>query len=54
MNLLLREFDDVFTMSTNLLPARCHNRRIHLLLDTTLVAVRPYRYPHLVKDEMEQ
>jgi hypothetical protein len=52
MNLLLQEFNDVFATPTSLLPARCHNHHIHLLLDTALVVVRPYRYPQLVKDEL--
>jgi hypothetical protein len=31
-----------------------HNHRIHLLLDTALVAIRPYRYPQLMNDELEK
>jgi hypothetical protein len=49
----LIEFDDVFSTPTELPPPRRHNHRIHLLPDTALVAVRPYSYPQLVKDELE-
>jgi hypothetical protein len=53
LNLLLEEFTDVFTAPTGLPPPRRHNHCIHLLPDTTPVAVWPYRYPQLVKDELE-
>jgi hypothetical protein len=51
--LLLEEFHDVFDAPTGLPPPRRYNHRIHLLPDTAPVAVRPYRYPQLVKDELE-
>jgi hypothetical protein len=54
LNLLLEEFADVFAAPTGLPPPHRHNHRIHLLLDTAPVAVRPYRYPQLVKDELER
>jgi hypothetical protein len=54
MAVLLQDFDDVFATPTGLPPPRRHNHRIHLLLETTPVAVRPYRYPQLVKDELER
>jgi hypothetical protein len=50
---LLVEFDDVFSTPTGLPLPRRHNHRIHLLLDTAPMAIRPYRYPQLVKDELE-
>jgi hypothetical protein len=53
MHLLLQEFDDVFTTPTGLPPIQRHNHRIHLVPDTPPVAVRPYRYPQLVKDKLE-
>lgn len=54
MMALLQEFDNVFTPPTGLPPQRRHNHRIHLLPGTAPVAVRPYRYPQLVKDELER
>jgi hypothetical protein len=53
MATLLRDFDNVFATSTGL-PSRCHTHRIHLQPGTTLVAVHPYWYPQLVKDELER
>jgi hypothetical protein len=54
MATLLQEFDDVFSVSTGLPPPRRHNHRIHLLPIMVPIAVRPYRYPQLVKDELER
>jgi hypothetical protein len=54
MPLLLQEFDDVFAAPTGLPPPHQHNHRIHLLPNTAPIAERPYRYPQLVKDELEQ
>jgi hypothetical protein len=54
MALLLQEFDDIFATPTRLSPPHRLNHRIHLLLETAPVAVRPYRYPRLVKDELER
>jgi hypothetical protein len=51
---LLDEYTDVFSIPTGLPPPCHHNHRIHLLPGTALVAVRPYRYPQLVKDELER
>jgi hypothetical protein len=53
MFLLLQGFEDVFTTPTGLPPSCCHNHRIHLFPDSPPVVVRPYRYPQLVKDELE-
>jgi hypothetical protein len=54
MKELLLHFDALFTEPTGLLPPwdRCHH--IHLLLGTPLVAVRPYRYAHTQKHELER
>jgi hypothetical protein len=54
MPLFLQEFDNVFVEPIRLSPPRCHNHRIHLLPDVTLIIIRSYRYPQLVKDELEQ
>jgi len=54
MKLLLAEFADIFTEPTGLPPARLFDHRIHLLPNTPPVAVRPYRYPQLLKDEIEK
>lgn len=54
MMVLLQEFDDIFTTPTGLPPPRRHNHRIHLLPDTPPVAIRPYRYLQLVKDEIKR
>jgi hypothetical protein len=54
MPLLLQEFDDVFAMPTGLPPPRQFSHRIPLLPVTPLVAVHPYRYPQLLKDELER
>jgi hypothetical protein len=51
---LLEEFNDAFQPPTGLSPLRRLNHKIHLLLDTPPIAVRPYRYPQLVKDELER
>jgi hypothetical protein len=47
---LLDAYTDIFAMPQGLLPPRHHDRRIRLLPGTTPVAVRPYRYPQLLKE----
>jgi hypothetical protein len=54
METLLDEFADLFSIPVGLPPPRRHNHRIHLLPGTTPIAVRPYQYPHLVKNELER
>ena len=54
MQLLLAEFTDVFAEPVGLPPPRPFDHRIHLLPSTPPVAVRPYRYPQLLKDEIEK
>ena len=49
----LATYDDVFAAPTGLPPARACDHRIHLKTATEPVAVRPYRYPQLQKDELE-
>jgi hypothetical protein len=53
MDSQVQQFDDVFSSPTGLPPARPCDHRIHLMPSTTLVVVRPYRYPQLQKDELE-
>jgi hypothetical protein len=50
---LLDEFADVFATPTSLPPSRPVDHRIHLLPGTNPIVVRPYRYPQLLKDEIE-
>lgn len=50
---LLQEFDDLFVEPKGLPPARHCDHRIHLLPNTAPIAVWPYRYPQLQKDELE-
>ncbi|WVZ94190.1 hypothetical protein U9M48_040114 [Paspalum notatum var. saurae] len=54
MEALLLDCDDVFAVPTTLPPVRRHDHRIHLLPGAAPVAVRPYRYPQLLKDEIER
>jgi hypothetical protein len=42
MSTLLRDFEDVFTISTGLPPPRRFNHRIHLQLGMAPIVVRPY------------
>jgi hypothetical protein len=51
---LLDDFADIFAEPQGLPPARPIDHRIHLKADMQLVAVRPYRYPQLQKDELEK
>lgn len=50
---LLQQFERVFDAVQGLPPVRPYDRRIHLLLGTAPVAVRPYHCPQLQKDELE-
>jgi len=50
---LLEQHGATFDEPCGLPPARPYDHRIHLLPDTAPVAVRPYRYPQLQKDELE-
>ncbi|WVZ92949.1 LOW QUALITY PROTEIN: hypothetical protein U9M48_038979, partial [Paspalum notatum var. saurae] len=54
LSVLLHDFADVFAEPRGLPPPRPYDHRIHLLPGTNPVAVRPYRYPALQKDELER
>lgn len=51
---LLLSYKDIFDEPHGLPPVRRHDHRIHLLPGSPPVAVRPYRYPQLLKDEIER
>ncbi|GKC30855.1 ty3-gypsy retrotransposon protein, partial [Tanacetum coccineum] len=51
---LLIRYDSLFQVPTCLPPNRVIDHRIHLLPNTKPVNVRPYRYPHYQKGEMEK
>lgn len=51
---LLLQHASTFEEPRGLPPARPYDHRIHLLPGTAPVAVRPYRYPQLQKDELER
>ena len=51
---LLQQHSAIFEEPQGLPPVRPYDHRIHLLPDTAPVAVRPYRYPQLQKDELER
>ena len=54
LDTLLLSFEDLFVEPQGLPPPRRHDHRIRLLPGTVPVAVRPYRYPQLLKDEIER
>jgi hypothetical protein len=51
---LLDSYANIFATPRGLPPPRRHDHRIRLLPGTAPVAVRPYRYPQLLKDEIER
>ncbi|XP_074298103.1 uncharacterized protein LOC141628919 [Silene latifolia] len=51
---VLKEFPDVFEEPTTLPPHRSHDHQIHLIPGTAPINVRPYRYPVIQKDAIEQ
>lgn len=51
---LLSEYTDIFSLPTGLPPARAYDHRIPLLPGMGPVNIRPYRYPHFQKSEIER
>ncbi|GKB81437.1 retrotransposon-related protein [Tanacetum coccineum] len=51
---LLIQFDSLFQVPASLPPHRLIDHHIHLLPNTKPVNIRPYRYPHYQKGEMEK
>lgn len=51
---LLDSYGDILQEPKGLPPVRHHDHHIRLLPGTPPIAVRPYRYPQLLKDEIEQ
>ena len=51
---LLHQYEQLFHTSSSLPPHRLIDHHIHLLPNTKPVNVRPYRYPHFQKAEMER
>jgi len=52
--LLLQTYQDVFQSPHGLPPSKVHDHAIHLLPNTAPIKVRPYKYPHCQKDEIER
>ena len=52
--LLLQNYQDVFQLPHGLPPPRVHDHAIHLLPNTAPIKVKPYKYPHCQKDEIEK
>jgi hypothetical protein len=51
---LLRKFQDVFAEPKGLPPVRSHDHKIVLKEESQPISVRPYRYPHYQKGEIEK
>lgn len=54
MQTVISSFEDIFAEPQGLPPSRRQDHRISLLPGSASVAVRPYRYPQLLKDETER
>ncbi|KAL5777367.1 hypothetical protein ACOSP7_010293 [Xanthoceras sorbifolium] len=54
LNQLLTEFQQVFESPIELPPRRTHDHRIPLQPNQQPISVRPYRYPHFQKSEIEK
>lgn len=51
---VLEQYSEVFGEPSSLLPHMATDHRIELLPGSRPVSVRPYRYGHLQKDEIEK
>ena len=51
---LLQEYDEIFEEPRALPPHKSHHHKIALKEGTSLINVRPYRYPALQEDIIEQ
>ncbi|WVZ03423.1 hypothetical protein V8G54_024229 [Vigna mungo] len=51
---LLHKYSQLFPKPTSLPPSRSMDHQIHLLPNSSPVSVRPYRYPHFQKAEIEK
>lgn len=51
---LLKKYSEVFQAPIQLPPKRTHDHNIELFPNTSTVSVRPYRYPHFQKEEIEK
>lgn len=51
---LLHQYRDIFQQPTGLPPHRPQNHRIPLQIGSKTVKVRPYRYPHSQKEQIEK
>lgn len=54
LHALLSNFMDVFGEPVGLPPPRDHNRAIPLIKGSNPIKVRPYRYPHCQKEQIEK
>lgn len=54
VQLLLQRYSGVLNMPTGLPPHRPSDHQIILREGTTPISVRPYKYPHYQKDEIEK
>jgi hypothetical protein len=54
LDVLLEQQGAIFSELMGLPPPRPYDHRIHLLPGMEPVAVQPYRYPQLQKDELER
>ena len=50
---IVQDFAEVFAEPTSLPPHIQFDHKIHLLPNAAPVSVRPYRYPHFQKNEIE-